>query len=81
VIDLFWNEFCQTSNIEAQRVREVAAEFGDLVALNEYSTDDRPILLRHQISRGIFINGREIGWGYEAPKAGIRKAIAQALPG
>lgn len=79
VIDLFWNEFCQTSNIEAQRVREVAAEFGDSVALNEYSADDRPLLLRHQIARGIFINGREIYWGYEAPRDGIREAITQAL--
>jgi GNAT superfamily N-acetyltransferase len=80
VIDLFWNAFCQTSAIEAQRVREVAAEFGDLVLLNEYSADDRTTLLRYQISRGIFINGREIGWGYEAPRDGIRDAICQALP-
>ncbi len=79
VIDLFWNEFCQTSNMEAQRVREVAAEFGDLVALNQYSADDRTALLRHQIARGIFISGREIYWGHEAPREGIRKAIAGAL--
>lgn len=79
VIDLFWNEFCQTSNIEAQRVREVAAGFGDLVTLNQYSADDRAVLLRHQIARGIFINGREIYWGHEAPKDGIREAINQAL--
>jgi len=81
VIDLFWNAFCQTSNIEAQRVREVAAEFGDLVTLNEYSADDRAALLRHQIARGIFVNGHEIYWGYEAPRDGIRDAIVQALRG
>jgi len=79
VIDLFWNAFYQTSNIEAQRVREVAAEFGDLVTLNQHSADDRAGLLRHQIARGIFIDGREIYWGYEAPKDGIRAAITQAL--
>jgi GNAT superfamily N-acetyltransferase len=79
VIDLFWNAFCQTSNIEAQRVREVAAEFGDSVALNEYCADDRLVLLRNQIPRGIFIDGHEIYWGYEAPKDGIRQAIAQGL--
>lgn len=81
VIDLFWNTFCQTSNIEAQRVREVAPEFGDSVALNEYCADDRAVLCRYQISRGIFINGREIDWGYEAPEDGIREAIDQALRG
>jgi GNAT superfamily N-acetyltransferase len=79
VVDLFWNTFCQTSVIEAQCVREVAAEFGDHVALREYCADDREILLRHQIPRGIFINGREIGWGYEAPKQAVREAIVQAL--
>lgn len=81
VIDLFWNAFCQTSSIEAQRVREVAAEFGDSVTLNEYSADDRAALLRHQIARGIFVNGSEIHWGYEVPRDGIRDAVVQALQG
>jgi GNAT superfamily N-acetyltransferase len=79
VVDLFWNTFCQTSNIEAQRVRDVALEFGDSVILNEYCADNHNILLKYQIPRGIFINGREIGWGYEAPTKGIRKAIQEAL--
>jgi GNAT superfamily N-acetyltransferase len=79
VIDLFWNTFCQTSSIEAQRVREAAAEFGNSVALNEYPAEDRAVLSRHQIPRGIFINGRQIDWGYEAPKDGIRNAIIQEL--
>jgi len=78
-VDLFWNMFCPTSAIEAQRVREIAAEFGESVILNEYPADDRNILLQYQIPRGIFINGEEIGWGYEAPEAGIREAISQAL--
>jgi GNAT superfamily N-acetyltransferase len=79
VIDLFWNAFCQTSGTEAQRVREVAAEFGESVVLNEYSADDGPAFLRHQMPRGIFINGREIWWGYEAPRDGIRDAIIRGL--
>lgn len=79
VVDLFWHTFCQTSDIEAQRVREVAAEFGDSVVVHEYCADERSILSRYQIPRGIFINGKEIWWGYEAPKEGIREAISQAL--
>jgi len=79
VVDLFWNTFCQTSVIEAQRVREVAAEFGDAVILNEYCADERPTLLKYQISRGLFVNGKEIGWGYEVPKDGLREALTQAL--
>jgi GNAT superfamily N-acetyltransferase len=79
VIDLLWNTFCQTSNIEAQRVREVADEMGDKVVLNEYCGDDREVLSRYQVPRGIFINGREIGWGHEAPKGEVKKAILEEL--
>ena len=79
VVDLFYNDFCQTSNIEAQRVREVAAEFGDRVILNEHCADDHNVLLACGISRAIYVNGEEIGWGYEAPRDGIREAIEGAL--
>ena len=79
VVDLFWNAFCQTSVIEAQRVREVCREFGGRVLLREFRAEDREVLLQHQISRAIYVNGKEIGWGYEAPKDGIREAIERAL--
>jgi hypothetical protein len=58
--------------------REVE-EFGDAVVLREYSADDRTTLLNYQLPRGIFVNGEEIGWGYEAPKNGIRNAISQRM--
>lgn len=80
VIDLFYNTFCETSGIEAQRVREVAADLGDAVVLHEFPAEDREVLMRYQLPRGIFVNGKEIGWGYEAPKEGIAEAVSQALP-
>lgn len=76
---VLWNTFCQTSDIEAQRVREVVAEFGDAVMLREFRADGREIRLCYQVDRGMFVEGREIGWGYEAPRHGIREAIAAAL--
>lgn len=79
VVDLFWNAFCQTSMMEAQRVREVCLEFGNRVLLREFRAEDREVLLQYQIARAIYVNGREIGWGFEAPKEGIRAAIEQAL--
>jgi hypothetical protein len=78
-VDLFWQTFCQTSDIEAARVREVAAEFGEDVVLREHCANDQDVLLAHQIPRGIFVDGVEIGWGYEAPREGIREAIEKAL--
>lgn len=79
VVDLFWNGFCQTSAIEAQRVRDVCAEFGNRVVLREYNAEVRETLLRHQTPRAICIDGGEISWGYEAPRDGIRAAIEKAL--
>ena len=80
VVDLFWNVFCPTSAIEAQRVRKVCQEFGNRVHLREFCAEDREVLLQYQISRALYVNGEEIGWGYEAPKKGIRDAIERALP-
>jgi GNAT superfamily N-acetyltransferase len=79
VVDLFWNRLCQTSEIEAQRVRDVAAEFGDRVLLNEYPAHEVEVRDRYQLSRGIYVNGKEIFWGYEAPREGIREAVHRAL--
>ncbi|UCG69116.1 MAG: GNAT family N-acetyltransferase [Thermoplasmata archaeon] len=79
VIDLFWDPFCLTSITEAQRVREVVKEFEDKVVLNEYPADDREIFLSFQIPRAIFVNGKEIGWGWAAPQEGIREAIEKVI--
>ena len=79
VVDLFWHTFCQTSVVEAHRVREVVAEFGDAVVLHEHCADDRNTLLHYQIPRAIYVNGREASWGYEAPREGIREAITSAM--
>ncbi|MFH1311739.1 MAG: GNAT family N-acetyltransferase [Candidatus Eisenbacteria bacterium] len=79
VVDLFYNTFCQTSNIEARRVREVVCEFEDRVRLNEYPAEDSTALMSHQTPRGIFVDGKEISWGYEAPRDGIREAVSEAL--
>lgn len=78
VIDLFWSRCCLTTVVEAQRVREVAAEFEDEVVLNEYCSDFSAIREKYGITRGIFVNGEEIGWGYDAPKEGVREAIRKA---
>jgi GNAT superfamily N-acetyltransferase len=79
VVDLFWNSFCQTSEVEAARVRKVAREFGEQIILREYCADNRQILLRYAQPRGIYVNGRRIGWGYEAPEDGLRDSFSKAL--
>ena len=78
-IDLFWSRSCLTTDTEAQRVREVAAEYGDAVLLREYRADDPAVRDRYGIYRAILIDGQEVSWGYEAPREGLRGAVLQAL--
>jgi GNAT superfamily N-acetyltransferase len=78
-VDLFFNTFCLTSDVEAERARDVAATFGEAVTLREYDAVDPLILKRYGRARGIFVNGEEIFWGHEAPQDGIRNAIAEQL--
>lgn len=79
VIDLFWSTFCLTSDVEAQRVREIAAEFGEDVILNEYSADDPKILEQYGISRRIYLNGKMIETGPEIEKERLRNEIKKIL--
>jgi len=79
VVDLFWNVFCSTSDIEAQRVREVVSEYNNNVVLNEYSTVTPSILKQYGISRGIFVNGKWMGVGPEIEKEKLRLEIDEAI--
>ncbi|MBN1786453.1 MAG: GNAT family N-acetyltransferase [Candidatus Methanofastidiosa archaeon] len=79
VVDLFWNAFCQTCVIEALRVKRICKEMGKDVVLNEYRADIGYVLDKYQIPRGVFINGKEYYWGYEAPAVEIRGIIMNEL--
>jgi thiol-disulfide isomerase/thioredoxin len=78
VVDLFWNVFCLTSDVEAQRVREVVAEYENEVVLNDYSAVNPSIIKRYGISRGIFVNGKWIEIGPEIEKNTLRQEIEKA---
>jgi len=79
VLDAFWTPICITSIVEIYRVREVCAEYGDDVILNEYNCGNKNILEKYQTSRALFINGESKCWGYEAPRDELRKEIDKSL--
>lgn len=79
IVDAFWNPICMTSVVEIHRVKEVCAEYGDKVILNEFNCGKKDILEKYQTSRALFINGEPKGWGYAAPRDELRKEIDQAL--
>jgi len=78
IIDLFWSTFCLTSDVEAQRVREVVSEYGDDVILNEYPADNKEILQKYGITRMIYVNGNIIELGSEIEKEVLRNEIENA---
>jgi hypothetical protein len=79
VIDLFWNTFCLTSDVEAQRVREIASEYGEDIILNEFSAVDQKVLQQYGIERGIYVNGEPMQLGSEVEKSKLREAINNAF--
>ncbi|MFX1588175.1 MAG: hypothetical protein ACFFC1_08470 [Promethearchaeota archaeon] len=79
IVDLFWNRFCLTSDVEEQRVREVVSEFGNNVILNKFSAVNQSILQQYGISRRIYVNGNMLEIGPEIEKSILRKAIEDAL--
>ncbi|MFX0023973.1 MAG: hypothetical protein ACFE9S_16725 [Candidatus Hermodarchaeota archaeon] len=79
VIDLFWNRFCLTSDVEVERVRELVSEFGGEVILNEYSAVDQKILQQYGIERRIYVNGKILEVGPEVEKSVLREVIENAL--
>jgi GNAT superfamily N-acetyltransferase len=79
VVDLFWSMSCPTTQIEAQRVRDVVNEFSGRVVLREHCSDHPAVRRACNTFREIYINGKKVGWGYEAPKDGLREAIQQAI--
>jgi predicted N-acetyltransferase YhbS len=79
VIDLFWDRFCQTSDVEAERVREVVSEFGNDVILNEFSAIDQKVLQQYGIERRIYVNGLRVEVGPEIEKSRLREAIKESL--
>jgi GNAT superfamily N-acetyltransferase len=79
VVDLFHTDSCLTTCTEADRVRKVCEEFGNKVVLNQYDADNPDTLNKYGIWRAIYVNGKEIGWGYEAPWGGLREAISKCL--
>ena len=78
VVELFWNVFCLTSDVEAQRVREVVSEYKNDVVLKEYSAVNPSILKQYGISRGIVVNGKWIEIGPEIEKTTLRQEIENA---
>ena len=79
VIDLFWNRFCLTSDVEAQRVREVVSEYGNEVILNEFSAVNQKSLQQYGIERRIYVNGEIIEVGPEIEKSKLEESINNAL--
>ncbi|MFX0003600.1 MAG: GNAT family N-acetyltransferase [Candidatus Hodarchaeota archaeon] len=79
VIDLFWNRFCLTSDVEGERVREVVLEYRNDVILNEFDVTDQKILKKYGIERRIYVNGEMLELGPEIEKSRLREAINYAF--
>jgi GNAT superfamily N-acetyltransferase len=81
VIDYFWSPFCLTSCQEVINVREIVSEFYDQVVLREYRSDNTDTVKMFGLVRALFINGKQVNWGYAAPTEELRKQLNNLLAG
>ena len=79
VFDVFWTPICLTSILEIHHVREVCAEYGGDVILNEYNCSNKDILEKFQTTRALFIIGNPKCWGHAAPREKLREELDKAL--
>jgi GNAT superfamily N-acetyltransferase len=70
IVEAFWSPQCLTTALDILHVREVCAGFGDDVVLRELNASVPGMRERFGIPRTLFINGVEVGWGYNIPQAG-----------
>ena len=84
VVDAFWNAKCPMGLVVMRRLREVCAEFGDLVFLEEICTNERKVIDQYGRSSGIHINGEGRFWAPPSKKeirAELKKALDKATKG
>ncbi len=79
VVSAFVNGWCPAQNIVYERAKRAAAEFGEKVVFQTYSTLQRAVLSEWGITDGLFIDGKLIQHGpplsYEKIKSLIAKRV------
>lgn len=79
VVDIFFNPLCMTSITELFTVRRACSHFSDQVILNEYCTGDSGVCHSCGTVRDLFVNGKPLNFGYDAPYDSVVKEIKEAV--
>ena len=79
MITAFKNGWCCSANINYERTRRVAAEFGDKVEFRTIDTLDRDNFREWGISDSIYVNRKNITFGPPLAEKKIRRKIAAAV--
>ncbi len=79
VIDLFHTDRCPIHWRNTTLVKDIAAEFGKKVVLNEKNVDNREDMLKHRIAYGVYLNGKILAAGPQAKEIVLRKRIQTEL--
>jgi len=79
VVTAFHNGWCCSSNINYERTKRIAAEFGDKVDFRTIDTFDRENFQEWGISDAIFVGGKNITSGPPMKPDKIRKKIARQV--
>jgi len=79
VIDLFHTDRCPIHWRNTALVKDVAADFGKRVVLNEVNVDNREDMLKYRIAYNVYLNGKVLAAGPLAKENVLRKRILTEL--
>lgn len=75
----FKNGWCPAQNINYERAKRAALQFGERVVFLEYDTTEPTVMTEWGISDGIFLDGKPLVWGPPKSYQDIVRAIQQRL--
>jgi len=78
-VTAFINGWCPAQNMVFERAKRASAEFGEKVIFQCMDTSDRDVFLEWGITDGIFIDGKQIGFGPPLPFEKIMKIISKKV--
>lgn len=79
VIDLFHTNRCPIHWRNTALLKDIAADFGKNVIINEVNVDNRENMLKHKIAYSIYLNGKVLAAGPQAKVNVLRKRIQTEL--
>jgi hypothetical protein len=78
-VTCFVNGWCTVGDLNAERARRVAGEFGDRVVFREVDTSEHRTVAEWGLADALFVNGKQVMTGPPLSAERIRRIIGKKV--